>query len=319
MVRAEQNQPSPSMRSKNFSAGREIEQSSPENDLGVRMQQETSNQELARILKTEIKPEKTVITSDMGDIRKELNIIDDDASEVAKVRPTETTGTKNTSGVQIKNAAEAKRPVISQDGQQVKETHYNAPQEEESVRKRLVVDKEASGVEVRKTGTAAKTVTVVKATPKKVQVIKKKNAVMETSYGKQKSTDVGSSTQPKVEADVIMKSKATPAKSSKIIRDTVDNDAVVVSKVSKARQDSLVTADNPVINQGGITAKLTVGPEGTVDTGEVQFSSSGDGIELGDVTIGDSRVNKTVLGDDSAAIIDDGDIDVDDILGNMQT
>ncbi len=308
-------QGAPSTRSRNSFGGREVEESSPENDLGVKVQQESSNQEMNRLLKMDVKPQKTEVVSDMHDIKKEVNIIDDDTSVVAQVRKTDSTATKNTSGVQIDQKLEAKRPVMSQEGQMVKKTAYNKT-EEEPVRKRLVVDKEVQGVEVGKTSTASKTITVVKDTPKKPVVVREEDSVIETNYGTQKSTDVGSSTQSKVESDVILSKTATVAKSSKIIRETVRDDSVVVGKVSKNRQNSFMTADNPNVSQGGITAKLTVGPEGNIDVGEVQFASSGDGIEMSDVTFGDAK-SKNVDVSDEAIIIDNDDIDVDDILGKL--
>lgn len=339
----------PSARTRNFSGGREIEQSSPENDMDVRIQQEashrgevpqqqaargrninggrviedsdvekemgvrapreTSYQELQRLLKVANQKLKDAgITSDLDDIKKEVTVINDDTSEVAKVRHTDTTGVRNTSGVQIKEMKEAKRAVVSQDGMQVKETHYNT-KVEEPVQKRLVVDREATGVEVRKTGDY-KQAAAVKPAVKKMQVVREEEPVIKTSYAKQKATDVGSSTQPQMEADVIMKSKTLVGGSSnnlKIIRDTQDSDAKVVGKVSSSRQSSLITADNATVTQSGITAKLTVGPEGTVNTGDVQFGSGGDGIELGEVQIGSGGANST----------DDGDIDVDSILGQI--
>jgi hypothetical protein len=304
--------PVTAVKSRNATGGRILESSEVSNDLDTMSQQESSNAELKRLVNQyDTTPPPTHIsqrvTDDMVDIRKEVRVTveNQDDQEVAKVSSAaKTNAEKNITDVSVGKQESKKSTVISQEERVVKKTAYTKKEQAPAERKHLKVDKEGSGVEVRKVSAPAVHKNDVRSSTaeshKEVSV--EHEAVIETNYGTQESTDVGSSTQAMLEQDIIMKKTATPTK-REIIREA-SQEGVVVRKVSKIPEEKLTT-------QEGITSRVTVSSGGDIDNGEVTFSSNSDIVE------GEATFSKT-----SDAVVDlgggnDGDIDVNDILDGV--
>ena len=296
----------PATPSRNATGGRIVEDSDPSSDRTTLSSQESSNAELKRLVdQYDNAPAPTHVsertTDDMKDMRKESSVQVEsyDDQEVAKVRADDTGANRNPQGIVMGQSEIKKATVVSDEERVVKKTNYSKKKSAgEAPRKKLTVDKDAQGTEVRKTSSPTEAATsAAKASTEraKPKVIREEDSVKDTDYGKQAATDVGSSTQAKIEQDAAMRPSK---KSPEIIRDASD-EGVVVRKVSKIDEESVATED-------GITSRVTVGASDGGSDGEVTFSSNSDIIE-GEATF--SRGEATA---DLGAGSDD--IDVNDIL-----
>jgi sensor c-di-GMP phosphodiesterase-like protein len=212
--------------------------------------------------------------------------------------------------------------VISQEERVAKKTDYSKKKPVASEHKKLRVDKEASGVEVRKVSVPAIQKNDVKTSTAETtaEVVEELKEVAEMDY-KQESTDVGSSTQAQTESSRILSaakkdtkkvlvsaSEDNPKISEKkpvvISGSAQDQDGVVVRKVSKISEESVST-------QEGITSKVTVGSGGDIDPGDVVFESNSD------VTIGEATFSKTEDTVTDLSGINDMDIDINGILDGV--
>jgi len=304
----------PSQRTRNATGGRAIEDSDVAHDLDVRSQQESSHEELTRLVtQYENTPPPTHIsqrtTDDMADMRKEsrVQVENHDAQEVAKVSSTEKTNApvKNTSGVEIQDQKSRKTTVISNEERVVKKTAYNKKPEAPAEHKHLKVDKEGSGVEVRKVKSPTTHRNDVKTSTaeSRREVSVEQDAVIETDYGTGTPTEVGSSTQAQIEHQRALGRPTTAVKRQVIAE--ASQDGVVVRKVSKMDEENMSTRD-------GITSRVTVSAGGELDAGEVTFSSNSE-INEGEATFSKTEDAVTDLGGGG----DDGEIDVNDILGSV--
>jgi len=310
MPTVEQIPPLTPSRTRNATGGRIIEASDIGQDLATLQQQESSNAELRRLVNQyETEPAPTHIskrtTDDMTDMRKEANVQVDnyDDQEVAKVSASAKTGSeKANADITVEKQERKKATVVSHEERVVKKTAYNKKAEPEPERKHLKVEKDGSGVEVRKVKAPAVHNNSVKSSTAEShrEVSHEQDAVIETNYGTEKRTIVGSSTQAQLESDIILKSPTATAKREVITE--ASQDGVVVRKVSKIPEESLRTQD-------GIISKVTVSSGGDMDEGEVTFSSNSD-IDEGEATF--SKTEDSVV--DLGGGVDDGDIDVNDIL-----
>jgi hypothetical protein len=322
--------PAPGVK-RNAMAGRIVEDSDAASDLGLRSQQEDSNSELRRLVhQYENTPAPKRTQDDQEDMRKEsrVQVENQDAQEVAKVSDAAKTDTevKNTAGVEIQKTEKTASTVISHEEKVAKETNYSKKKSASAAPKKLKVDKEAAGVEVRK----VKTPVIQKNDVKTGTVVEEQKEVAQMDYPVE-STDVGSTTQAQLESSKILKSaksdtakvlndakaataevlkpaapqQAPAEKSPKVISDRAqDQDGVVVRKVSKVTEDDVTT-------QEGITSKVTVGSGGDVDPGDVVFESNSE-INEGKATF--SKVGDTVT---DLSGVDDMDIDINGILDNV--
>jgi len=255
--------------SRNATAGRVIEHSDFSSDP-LNVVQKYQDDSLEELIKNYEVPQKTVITDDLSDARKEVKIINDDDREVMKVSAVDKTKT-NTNGVEIEDIEEKEKVLLSQDGMVVKETNYEK-KEEERKPSRLQVDTESEGKVVRKTSSGkSKKEKIDVSTLPESEVIETDVDVTETSYPAVQTTEVGSSTQAHIEGQKTRKKRAKKvAKSTpkiETIIDTNGQDASVVRKVSD-KASSTVNYDD------GIVSKVTVGASGEMEVGEATFSSN---------------------------------------------
>lgn len=307
------------MNTRNATGGRIVENSEATQDLGVREQQRRTYDELQELVtKYERESGKTVVVDDEAEMRKaaeekkRAQVIDEDATIVAQVKrsPDEQQTNKNTSGVQIDNQKEQKRMVVSSEERVVKSTNYDKTKETAPQQKHLVVDHDAQGVVVKKTGAAQKAPAQKMATSK---ISKEERVVKETVYDKNERTDIGSSTQTQ------MTSTKDKPRIKIVAPDGQDQEAVVFSKVSKANkldvQGGTLTADDDgsIETADGIVSRVTVGGNTQTDQGDVSFSSNSD-IDVGEVEISRGGTDVTDL---SGARDGDSDIDVNDILKDL--
>jgi len=320
-------------RSRNATGGKIVEHSNVSQDFDVVSQQQDDYQHLQDLVNQEEKalnvPQETKVQDDMQDIRREVKVVNDDANIVAQVSDAAQTdaAVKNTSGVQMGDQTEVKRTVISQEEAVVKETNYsNKEASVESEEKHIVVDPEATGVEVKKVVTPAINATEAKSTPTDTsegpEISVEENVVMETEYEDAKPTDIGSTTQ----AQVVEKKKSAKETTSK---GSVDTKAVAraagsaragvggsagYAEVIAQDEDAKVVAKTSKINKTqsseGVVSTVSVGPSGESDVGDVEFSSNGE-ISMGDVQVGSG-------GEATATDLSGSDdIDVNDILSDM--
>jgi hypothetical protein len=303
--------PAPIAHPRNATGGKIIEDSDVSQDLGVRMQQEDSHQELKRLVdQYENAPAPSRIQDDERDMRREasqqrplrVKVEDQDAQEVAKVRSTEESAVKNTSGVEIASQEKKGSTVISQEERVVKSTQYVKKADDPTEPKHLKVDKEASGVEVRRVKVPAIQKTEMKTGMK---VDEDSIEVSQMDYIEE-PTVVGSTTQAQVVKSAVMaKTASKPVATAKraTVADIQSQDGVVVRKVSAIKEET---------SQGGITSRVTVGASGEVDHGEVTFSSNSD-IDEGEVTFSKGEDSIVDLGGGNVAG-DDMNIDIDGLL-----
>ena len=298
---------------RNATGGRIVESSEVSQDADTRSQQESSHAELKRLVdQYENTPAPTHIsqrtTDDLADIRKEVRVQVDnqDAQEVAKVSAAAKTGAeKDNSNVTVERQEKKKAAVISQEERVAKKTEYTKKTAAPAQQKHLKVDKEGSGVEVRKVKAPAIHSNDVKTSTaeSRREVSSEQDAVIETNYGTEMSAEVGSSTKAQIEQDVIMKKATTQVPVKRQVITEASQDGVVVRKVSKIPEETLRTQD-------GITSKVTVSAGDEGSDGEVTFSSNSD-IDEGEAVFSKTEDAVTDLGGGGS---DDGDIDVNDIL-----
>lgn len=307
-------------KTRNATGGRIVESSEVSQDLDTLQQQkyetseqmqQSSNAELRKLVdQYENTPPPTHITSrttdDMADMRKEARVQVDnyDEQEVAKMSASAKTGSERAnSEVTVDKQEKKKATVVSHEEKVVKKTAYNKKAEESTQRKPLKVDKDGSGVEVRKVKSAATHSNDVKSSTaeSRREVVSEQDAVIETNYGAGKRTVVSSSTQTQLESDIIMKTAVDKPRREVIAE--ASQEGVVVRKVSKIPEEDLRTQD-------GITSRVTVSSGGEESSGEVTFSSNSDIVE-GEAKFSSSEDTVVDLG---GGVYDDGDIDVNDIL-----
>lgn len=294
---------------------------------------------------------KREVTSDLDDARREVQIINDDANEVRKVTALDGAPVANKSSVEISKQPENKKLVLSTEGQVAKETNYSGKEANEATRKKLTIDYESSGIEVRKTsGKKAP----VKKSETVMQTVATDVEVAETSYPATQTTNVGSSTQAQIEQRKTVAKKATAKKKTvakkKIavkkkpvakalesssnesddsdLEDIIENAGVApvlstkptVAKgitVESDGQEAVViskvsrNSKDRVMSEDGIVSKVTIGASEDMDVGDVQFSSNND-FEEPTATFGAGEETAyDILGDDEAKIIDTSDDDID--------
>jgi hypothetical protein len=347
--------------SRNVTAGRVVEHSDYTSDPLVGIKNPPSDN-IDLLLKGYDKtPEvklvngKREVTSDLDDIKKEVVVINEDANEVRKVSAYEGAPVTNKDSVAIENSSGVKNTLLSHEGNVAKETNYSNKQASTEDRKRLTVDYEASGVEVRKTS-VNKNNTI--KSPVKMETFATDVEVAETSYPSKQTTDVGSSTQAQTEQHKVVKkvpakkvpvkkapAKKVPAKKapSKVVSaapvtdvsDSVDDlinsapvtlntdptvakGATIITEGQEAVVISRVSRDSKssIQTEDGITSRVTIGASGDIDAGEVTFSSNND-IEEPSVTYSSSE--DTPFDASEAEVIDasDDNIDLNDLLAEV--
>jgi hypothetical protein len=266
---------------------------------------------------------KREVTSDLEDIKREVTIINDDASVVRKVSANDGAPITNKSGVEMGKVKETRGVVMTPDGDIVKKTNYSGKKASVPERKKLTIDYESSGVEVRKTSTNKPKVA---SAPTKMETFATDDVVAETSYPATQTTDVGSSTQAQVEQRKTVKKVATKKKSKSTAkkstakkapvkkapvktvveasdavddliagaqveahtRPTVAKGHKIVAEGQEAYVISKVTRDkqSSIQTENGITSRVTVGASEDMDVGEVTFSSTSDYDDEPAVTFG---------------------------------
>jgi len=282
--------------SRNATAGRVIENSSPDQDPSVlamqRRQASGTPVEAARPVSTGRVIESSSADQDPAvraqQQRKAPQVINSDETEVAKASvPSQSSN--NVAGVSIGEDGIRKTATVSREQSVVKKTAYVETKGEEAEYKHLKVDMDASGVEVAKVKAPAITRGEARSsTATHMEVSQEEGVAKETTYEKSKPTVVGSSTQASVEMT------RTGAPKRQVISDS-PQDAKVVGKVSKIKEADVVSAD-------GFRAKLTVG------------AATVDDLEMSEVTF--SGANEPVT-DLNVVPQDEGDINVDDILKEL--
>lgn len=343
--------------SRNSSGGRVVEHSDYPSDPTVGVMNQP-NDSVENLLKSydRTPPAKLVngkreVTSDLDDARREVQIINDDANEVRKVTAPDGAPIANKSSVEISKQPENKKIVLSTEGQIAKETNYSGKEVKEATRKKLTIDYESSGIEVRKTSVKK---APVKESETVMQTVATDVEVSETSYPATQTTDVGSSTQAQIEQrkTVVKKAaakKKTVAKKKTAVKkkpiakalesssnesddsdleDIIENAGVTpilstkptVAKGITVESDgqeavviSKVSRDSRdrVVSEDGIISKVTIGSSEDMDAGDVQFSSNND-FEEPTATFGAGEETAyDILGDDEAKIIDTSDDDID--------
>lgn len=231
--------------SRNATAGRILEHSDYPSDplVGVKNPPSDSVEALLktyeRVPETKLVNGKREVTSDIDDIKKEVTIIHEDASVVRKVTANDGAPITNKNSVEIEDGTH-KKAVLSTDGDIAKKTNYSGKEDEVSgKRKKLTIDYESSGVEVRKTSSTKPK--VIKAASKK-EVVVMDAEMGETSYPSIQTTEVGSSTQAQVEQSKTTKkttTKKTTAKKKVAKKKTAKKKAVKKKVVSTTETDVL--------------------------------------------------------------------------------
>lgn len=234
-------------------------------------------------------------------------VISSDDEIVAEVsEAAKRASTSNSSGVEIDDQPKHKRTVVSHEQTVAKETHYNDPLESDTKkRKKLEVESDGDGVVVKKVSTPAINKNEIDKDTKireKSEVSYEEGVVKETSYDEQKHTDVGSSTQAQtVQNPTKSSSKKASTEGTSKKSKSLDQEAVVVGKVRKTSSTK---------TEGGITSEVSVGSNEGSD-GEAEFSSSGDGVDVGEVQVGSGSTPVKDISTD-----DDGGIDIEELLSN---
>lgn len=277
-----------------FTAGRVLENSSVDQDPEALAQQRKQNVGVTPSPTRPMTASKVVENSsaDRDPVvaeqqRKRAPVINQDDTEVAKVsQPSKTPS--NASGVQVEDQGKKRLVTVSEEERTVKKTAYTKTKDEGDTYKHLKVDKEASGVEVRKVKSPAIArgeARSATATSPRMSVSKEEGVAKETTYARPGPTLVGSSTQESVEM-----TKTASVQKREVISD--NQEAVVVARVSKI--PDVESAD-------GLTVKMTSG------------ASSVDDLDMSEVTFSGAQETITDLGGSQ----DDGNVDVDDILKEL--
>ncbi|MBD3261369.1 MAG: hypothetical protein GF334_06735 [Candidatus Altiarchaeales archaeon] len=247
---------------------------------------------------------ETIVTDDMEDAKSEVRAINADADIVAEVSQAakEASSTGDTSGVQMSAQEKGEKVVVAMDDNVAKETNYSGAEKPEE-QGHLPVESDGDGVVVKKTSAPAinknevNSSTVVESNDSGPNVSAEEKEVAKASEPATSRGDIGSSTQTRKTSTKSSKSSSK----SKATRDA-GQDGVVVGKVSK--QNDTVTSE-------GITSKVSVGAEGQVDTGDVEFSAPG-GMEVGEVEVTSGEDSVADLG--GGSVDSDADIDINDLL-----
>lgn len=236
--------------SRNATGGKVIEHSDYTSDplVGIKNQPDDSVEALLKSYDktppTKLVNGKREVTSNLDDARREAQIFNDDANEVRKVTATDGAPVVNKNSVEIKDNDKGKRTVLSTEGQIAKETNYSGRKASTNAPKKLKIDYEASGVEVRKTSDGAP--------PKveksgKVETFETDMEVAETSYPSVQTTDVGSSTQAQIEQRKTTKKASTKKKATKKkpVKKTASKKKSVKKNTQPINEDSAV---DPVVS-----------------------------------------------------------------------
>lgn len=297
--------------SRNATAGRLIEHSDFSSDP-LNVVQKYQDDSLETLVKKYEAPQKTEITDDLADARKEVKVINDDDREVMKVSAVDKTKT-NTNGVEIRDIEEKEKVLLSPDGMVVKETNYEKGKEREEDKKppKLKVDTESEGKIVRKTssGKSSKKKIDVSTLPES-EVIETDIDVTETSYPAVQTTEVGSSTQAHIEKQKTRKKRARKTAKSTLKKETIidtnGQDASIVSKVSDE-------ASSTVSYDDGIVSRVTVGASGDMEVGEATFSSNQTDDPGVSVTSEGDNLSELVKEESNDVRIENNEVSIDDI------
>lgn len=331
-------------------AGKIVEHSSVDRDPDAQTRSTNDDyRELQRLVdQQDHQHMETEVTSDLGDIRKEAKVVNEDSNIVAQVRDeAHTDAAPNRQGIEIGEADTERRVVVSMEEAVAKETHYNdtIKEKDAAAPPKLKVDQEGDGVEVRKVATPAINAPIrhENKTPD-MSVSREEDVAKETTYDDQKSTDVSSSTQAGLESKRTVKKAAKRQTSTKVtkaksrtgkqapdtgkgktqeaapqdqVKDpepTVDTSKSRIKVVDPQDQDGVVVAKTSKISEQnmsdhGISSSMRIGSGGEMDVGDVEIGSNDDMTVSTDVTgPGNTRADGDAAG---------GDIDVNDILDNM--
>jgi hypothetical protein len=297
--------------SRNVSGGRLIEHSDFSSDP-LNVVQKYQDDSLETLVKKYEVPQKTEVTDDLADARKEVKVINDDDREVMKVSTVDKTRT-NTNGVEIKNIEEKKKVLLSPDGMVVKETSYEEGKEREEDKKppKLKVDTESEGkvVKVTSSGKSRKKKIDVSTLPEN-EIIETDIDLTETSYPAIQTTEVGSSTQAHIEKQKTRKKSAKKASKSaskkEVIMDTNGQDANIVSKVSDKTSSTVSYED-------GIVSKVTVGSPGEMKVGEASFSSNQTDDPGVSITSEGHNLSELIKEEKNDVRIENNEVSIDDI------
>jgi hypothetical protein len=348
--------------SRNATGGRVVEHSDYTSDPLVGIQNPPSDS-IDKLLKGYDKiPEikmvngKREVTSDLDDIKREVTVVNEDANEVRKVSAYDGAPVTNKDSVAIGSNTNAKSATLSHEGNVAKATNYTGKQASTEDRKKLTIDYESSGVEVRKTSNNKGN--VAKA-PVKMETFATDVEVAGTSYPSTQTTDVGSSTQAQMEQHKISVNKApvkkapakkAPAKKAPVkkapakitsnapimnvtdsVEELIDSAPIIVAtKPTVAKGVTVITEGQEAVviskvsrdtrssiqTEDGITSRVTVGASGEVDAGEVTFSSNND---FEEPTAVYSSGEDTPFDASEAEVIyaKDDDIDLNDLLAEV--
>lgn len=272
--------------SRNVSAGRIMEHSDYPSDpvVGVRNQPSDSVETLLktydRTPEVKLVNGKREVTSDLDDARKEVRLINSDDSVVRKVTASDGAPVTNKSGVEIDRSEDGKKAILTTDGQIVKKTNHSGKEATTGERKKLTVDYDASGVEVRKVASNKPAVT---KTTVGVETVETDVEVSETSYPATQTTDVGSSTQAHIEQHKTVKkspAKKKVAKKKTVAKKVVKKEAVAADEVD----DSFI---NGIVNDAPTTptqAAPVASTKPTKATGPVISSDGQEAVVIAKVT-----------------------------------
>lgn len=279
--------------SRNATGGRVVEHSDYPSDPVSGVQNQPSDSVETLLKSYDKTPEvklvngKREVTSDLDDARREVLLINDDANEVRKVTAVDGAPVTNKSGVELKSHVEGKKSVLSTEGQIAKSTNYSGKEASKSGVKKLAIDYEASGVEVRKT--SAKSPAVVKQVVK-METVETDIEVAQISSPAKQTTDVGSSTQAQIEQrKEVQKApvKKAPVKKAPVKKAPAKKAPVkkVPAKKAPVKESDAIDDDfiNTVVNNAEETPVVkTKAP--TVAKGRVVDAGGQEAVVVGKIT-----------------------------------
>ena len=281
--------------SRNATGGKVIEHSDYTSDplIGVKNQPDDSVEALLKSY-DKTPPIKLVngkreVTSNLDDARREVKIINDDANEVRKVTATDGAPVVNKNSVELKDNDRGKRAVLSPEGVIVKKTNYSGKTASTNETKKLTIDYEASGVEVRKTSDGAPP-KVKKSN--KVETFETDMEVAETSYPSVQTTDVGSSTQAQIEQRKTTKKASTKKKTAK--KKAVKKTA---RKKGTSKKKTVKKSSHPINEVSAVDPVVSLA-EDLVSDIDVDVFDSTPITERNDNSTGSTKVNGPVIESD---------------------
>ncbi len=310
----------PGSQSRNVTGGQIVENSSVDQEARAPVSRKDDYAELQDLVDQQEasmnRQDAPKVADDLADAQKESRVIDQDDTIVADVSPEAQTDVQsNVSGVTVQEQDNSPRTVVAQEERVVKETDYSdsGPVVQES-RRKLQVDTEADGVEVRKVTTPAINANEVTAGESTDQVVADQDVVVATSHGDtDQHTDIGSSTQSRTTAPKKGGKKASAGKKTSTKKASSAGKRSTVRVVEQ--QDGQVVAKTTPIEESkssqGITSKMTIGPSQEMEVGDVEFSSNSE------MTGTEAVVSAGETTPVQVATADDDGIDVNDILSSM--